>query len=65
MKIWHVLVFVFTSWEIFPTTGQFPGAVKKIIKGMINIFFREGQLERNILCYESYRKNPFGYFPCW
>ncbi len=28
-------------------------------------YFRNGQLERNFLCYESYRKNLFGYFTYW
>jgi hypothetical protein len=43
----------------------FPVAVKRKNKGDDLYFFRDGQLDRNFLCYESYRKNSFGYFPCW
>jgi hypothetical protein len=39
----------------------FGSGKKKKWSGFL-IFFRDGQLERNFLCYESCRKNPFGCF---
>ncbi len=38
---------------------------KKIKWGGFLTFFRDGQLVRNCLCYESCQKNIFGYLFCW
>ncbi len=46
----------FSDHRWFFWSGQ-----KKKWQGFSN-FFQNGQLERNFLCYESCRKNPFGYF---
>jgi hypothetical protein len=55
----------FCQLENFSDQRRFFWNVEKKKWSVFLEYFRNGQLERNFLCYESYRKNLFGCFTYW